>query len=196
VTSADRLFAALAAFVRHRKGGTQAKKHVTPLVQFAAAELVALGVPTHAIKRNVHVRGLYSSAVKLRAELPNTCCLLSLVTQSGSIRKNLTNRWRDILGDAVNLRYAEPTARLGLVYVMRADDEAMRRGTSAQSPLEELIDFMKHAQQAFATTGRPLIDACALIATDQERDGLIRIVEVGPSLDIREGFFERLIGRT
>jgi hypothetical protein len=166
---------------------------VVPLVQLVAAELVSRGVPSDLIERNVHFFGLYSTAVKIRAQTDNQTYLLSLITQSGSIRNNLTNRCRDIVGDAVNLRFAAPEARHGLIYVIRSDEEAMRLNPAGQSAVDDLAKFMREIQRPFALLGRPLIDACALVAANQESGAQIRVLDLGRDLNIRDGFFERLL---
>jgi hypothetical protein len=92
------------------------------------------------------------------------------------------------------LRYAEPLARLAFVYVIRADDEACRAGISGHSPIGELATFMRQAQEARGPMGKAFVDACALIAADQDQAGIVRLIDVGSELDIRAGFFERFLG--
>jgi hypothetical protein len=191
--SADRLYSALASFVRQRSSGTQSKRHITPLVQFLAAELVSRGFPAAAINRNVRVGTYYSTTVKLLAKGERVTTVIVVVTQSGAIRKNLTNRCRELVGDAVNLRAADANARIGVVYVLRADEEARRPGADGRTAIEELASFMESVQQPSSLLEKPLFDACALIAADQGRDGRVHIAPVGRMVDIQGGFFERVI---
>ncbi len=191
--SKHRLVAALDSFVRHRSAGARSKRHIVPLVEFAAAELRARGVRNTAIRYEAATGRFYQRQVDLVVETDGEISLsLVVITQSGSVRKNLNNRRRDIVGDAVNLRVANPGSQIGLIYLLRADDEATKKGTCGTSPIDELAAFLSDVQTAETPMGRPLLDAAALLAADRERDGRIRIEAMPRDVDVLSGFFDRL----
>ena len=191
--SKRRLVAALDGFVRHRSEGARSKRHIVPLVEFAAAELRARGVRTAAIRYEAATGRFYQRQVDLVVESNEKISLsLVVITQSGSVRKNLNNRRRDIVGDAVNLRMSNPGSQVGLIYLLRADEEAKRKGTYGTSPIDEVAAFLTDVQTAETPMGRPLLDAAALLAADRERDGRIRIETVPPAVDVLGEFFDRL----
>ena len=191
--SEHRLVAALDSFVRHRSTGVRSKRHIIPLVEFAAAELRARGIRTAAIRYEAATGRFYQRQVDLVVETDGEISIsLVVITQSGSVRKNLNNRRRDIVGDAVNLRVANPGSQVGLIYLLRADKEAKKRGTCGTSPIDELAAFLTELQTAETPMGRPLLDAAALLAADREPNGKIRIEVMPPAVDVLGGFFDKL----
>jgi len=190
-----RLVSSLEDYVRHREAGSSSKRHVRPVINFARAELIQQGVPADHIRLEEVVVDHYfprrvDIAIKCGAEID---LLLLVVTQSGSIRKNLNNRKREIVGDAVNLRLAQPKARIGLIYLIRADKEATRRGHAGTSPIDELVVFLSNLQLARVGERWPLLDAAALIAADREADGTVRIERVPAEVDPLGEFFRRIV---
>ncbi len=193
MSSERRLVAALDSFVRHRRAGARTKRHVVPLVEFAAAELRSRGVRTGAIRFEVQVGRFYQRQVDLIVEENDRITLtLVVITQSGSVRKNLNNRRRDIVGDALNLRAANPESQIGFIYLLRADEEALKKGTSGTSPVEELAEFLAGLQTSDTPLGRPLLDAAALLAADCDTDGKIRIETMPERVNVLSGFFDQL----
>lgn len=193
MSSRRRLFAALDGFVRHRQGGARSKRHVVPLVEFAAAELRSRGVRSGSIRFEARAGRFYERQVDLVVDCDGEVRLtLVVVTQSGSVRKNLNNRRRDIVGDALNLRAGNPNALVALIYLLRADEEAKRKGGAGTSPIEELAAFLRELQATAAPLGRPLLDAAALLAADREASGRIRIERVPADVDVLGGFFDKL----
>src|SRR5687767_8426798 len=125
MSSKRRLVAALDGFVRRRQAGARSKRHVVPIIEFAAAELRSRTVRNASIRFEVLAGRFYERQVDLIVEAEGKVLLtLVVVTQSGSVRKNLNNRRRDIVGDAVNLRAANPGALVAVIYMLRADAEA------------------------------------------------------------------------
>jgi hypothetical protein len=193
-SSQRRLVAALDGFARHRKAGVRAKRHIVPLVEFAAAELRSRGVRSSTIRYEALAGHFYQRKVDLLVEVNGEVALTLLVlTQSGSVRKNLNNRRRDVVGDAVNMRAAHPNAVVALLYVLRADEEATRKGTSGASPVDELVAFLIDLQTGDSPLGRPLLDAAALLAADSEPGGRIRIEPTHPDVDVLGAFFDKLV---
>src|SRR5262245_18864948 len=121
MASKRRLVAALDGFVRTRQDGARSKRHIVPLLEFAAAELRSRAVRAAAIQFEVTLGRFYERQVDLVVKV-DTQVLLTLIvlTQSGSVRKNLNNRRRDIVGDAVNLRAANPDSLVAVIYMLRA----------------------------------------------------------------------------
>ena len=76
---------------------------------------------------------------------------------SGSVRNNLKNRYRDIVGDAVNLRVAYPDAKFAVLFLLQADEEATQKGTGGTSAIEELAEFLFEMQTVNTPLGRPLL---------------------------------------
>jgi hypothetical protein len=194
MSSQRRLISALEVFARHRQEGSHSKRHVAPIINFAAAELVHRGIPRTHLREEVPTGCFYTRQIDLivgSKDQPEV--LLFIITQSGSVRKNLNNRRRDIVGDALNLRLAHPEAGVGLIYLLTADTEATRRGTAGTSPVEELTEFLCELQRPHTGLGRPLLDGAALIAAECEPKGRIRIEPVVPEVDILGTFFNRLV---
>ena len=191
--SRRRLIAALDGFVRHRQRGAKSKRHIVPLVEFAAAELRSRGVRGTSIVYEAAAGRFYQRQVDLVVKANNQISLtLVVISQSGSVRKNLNNRRREIVGDAVNLRAANPDALVALIYLLRADEEATNKGKSGASPFDELVAFLRDLQTANSPLGQPLLDAAALLAIDREESGRIRIEPMPPEVDILQGFFDHL----
>lgn len=192
--SRRRLVSALDSFVRYRQKGVRSKRHVVPLAQFAAAELIGRGVESSSIRKEAPAGHFYIRQVDLVVEQNGRpALLLFVITQSGSVRKNLNNRRREIVGDALNLRLAHPNARVALVYLLCADEEATQPGTAGTSPLEELAAFLRDLQQPFEPFDRPLLDGAALLAADRDRNGRIRVESVPEGVDVLGHFFDRLV---
>ena len=180
-------------FVEERAGGARSKQHVKPLVDFSVAELVSRGIRESEISFGSEHGQFYQRSVNLTVERSGEVLVtLNIITQSGSVRKNLTNRKREIIGDAINLRTANPGSRVGLIYLLRADEEAVKKNSAGTSPLDELAIFLNEAQTLTKPLGRPLLDAAALIVADQQPSGRIRIEEVPPEVDVLQGFFDKL----
>jgi hypothetical protein len=172
----------------------RSQRHIVPLVEFAAAELRARGVRSSSIRYEAVAGHFYGRQVDLVVETDDHISLtLVVITQSGSVRKNLNNRRRDIIGDAINLRAGNPNVAIGLIYLLRANEEATRKGTSRTSPVEELAVFLRDVQTVSAPLGQPLFDAAALLAAESEPGGRIRIEPIPPEVDILQGFFDRLV---
>lgn len=189
-----RLISALEVFARHRQEGSHSKRHVAPIINFAAAEFRDRGIPRTHLLEEVPTGCFYTRQVDLmvgRKEQPEV--LIFIITQSGSVRKNLNNRRRDIVGDALNLRLAHPEAGVGIIYLLTADAEATRRGLAGTSPVEELTGFLCELRRPHTGLGRPLLDGAALIAAECEPNGRIRIEPVVPEVDILGTFFDRLV---
>jgi hypothetical protein len=153
-----RLVAALDGYVRQRQGGARSKRHIVPILEFAAAELRSRGVRDSEIRFEVGAGRFYERKVDLVVKSDDRVLLtLIVVTQSGSVRKNLNNRRRDIVGDAVNLRAANPDALVAAIYMLRADAEATSPGVSGTSPIQEMAAFLLDIQQPSAPLGKPLL---------------------------------------
>ena len=194
--SRRRLIAAVDGFVRCRSNGVRGKDHLKPLLAFVAAELKQRLSPAADIRFEVPLTGLYTRrvdcVVRVASEVRITIIVL---TQTGSVRKNLNNRRRDILGDSVNLRVATPTATSGLIYLLTADEEARRKSPGGTSPIDELADFLAKMQTETSRAGAVLYDAAALIPVRQDGDGRIVIEVVPTEVDILGRFFETLINK-
>lgn len=189
--SRGRLISALDSFTQRRLQGALSKKHVVPLVEFAAAEFRSRGVDAADIKREKSCGRYYKRKVDLVVETAfGIKILLFVITQSGSVRKNLNNRRRDIIGDCTNLRAAYPHAKLGLIYLLRSDREATTKGKSGTTPIEELALFFR---DLLTKKDLPLLDGAALLAADRGTDGRVRIEEVPDEVNVLRGFFGRLM---
>jgi hypothetical protein len=191
--SRNRLISALDTFAQRRRKGSLSKKHVVPLVEFAAAEFRGRGVDAGEIKREKVCGRYYKRKVDLVVETRRGVeILVFIITQSGSVRKNLNNRRRDIIGDSVNLRAAHPNAKLGLIYLLRSDREATRRSKAGTSPIDELALFFQDLLAA-GSQRAALLDAAALLAADCDAGGRIRIEKVPDDVDVLGNFFGRLL---
>jgi hypothetical protein len=192
--SRGRLISALDSFAQRRRKGARSKKHVVPLIEFAAAELRGRGIDGSSIKREKGCGRYYKSRVDLVVETnAGIQILIFVITQSGSVRKNLNNRRREIVGDCVNLRAEYPTARIGLIYLLRSDKEATARGkTTGRSPTDELAAFFQDLLSD-QNTPHSLLDAAALVVADRDTAGRIRIERVPSQVDVLDGFFGRLV---
>lgn len=194
MSSKRRLVAALDGFVRHRRQGVRSKRHLQPLVQFARAELCARGVKDSSISYEVGLGQYYQRQVDLVVSSNGSViATLVLITQSGSVRKNLNNRRRDIVGDALNLRAAHPDAAVGVIYLLTADEEATRKGAHGTSPVDELAGFLTALQQSTPALGQPLLDAAALIAASRDPGGRIHVEPVPDKVDVLGTFFDQLV---
>lgn len=190
-----RLISALDAFVRYRDAGGKSKKHVTPIVDFASAELRARGTLSERIKTEVLLGKFFDRKVDLVVTNKKGLEVALLVmTQSGSFRNNLNNRRRDIVGDTMNLRAACPDARIGLIYLLRANEEAMARGKNGRNPIEEISIFLNGMQSSGLGDRGSVLDAAAVVAAEREQTGVIRIEEVLKDVEIGGRFFDRLLG--
>jgi len=193
IDSRRRLVSALDSFASYREKGVRSKRHIGPLVKFAASELVERGIPIKWIKEKVRAGYFYSSLVDLVVESSGRVKILILVvTQSGSVRKNLNNRRRDIVGEAINLRLAHPDARLGVIYFLRADREALRRGAAGTNPVQEMAAFLRDLQEWSSPFQRALLDGAALLAANRDKNGRIKIEQVIPEVDVLGQFFDKL----
>jgi hypothetical protein len=196
MSSRRRLIAALDGFVRRRTTGVRTKGHLQPLLAFLAAELRQRLSPAAQIEFEVPVTGLFSRQVDCVVRVASEVRLTIIVlTQTGSIRKNLNNRRRDILGDAVNLRAANPDAASGVLYLLTSDDEARRKSANGTSPIDELGFFLTSMQRCASQTDRSHYDAAALIPVRQDKDGRIVIEPVPQEVDILNAFFETLVAK-
>lgn len=192
--SKRRLVAALDRFVHRRREGVRSKKHLMPLMEFASAELRARGVRDSCITRETTLGRFYRRKVDLVVQVEgNVSAALLLITQSGSVRKNLNNRRRDIVGDAINLRAANPDAAIAVMYLLTADEEATRRGGTGTSPVDELAHFLTDLQHPAPPFGGPLLDAAALIAANQDSEGRICMEVVPSEVDVLGSFFDRIV---
>ena len=195
MSSRERLLAALDGFVRERRSGVRSKRHIVPLVEFAAAELRSRGVSDSSIRYEIPTGYFYKRKVDLVVESEGERSLnLVVLSQSGSVRKNLNNRRRDIVGDALNLRATNPTAKFGLIYLLRRDEEATKEGRAGNTPIDEMASFLANLQTDRGPLAHPLLDAAALLVADQEESGRIRIEAVPESVDVLRGFFDKLVG--
>lgn len=196
MSSRRRLIAALDGFVRRRTIGVRTKGHLQPLLDYLAAELRQRLPPGATIAFEIPVAGLFSRqvdcVVRVAAEVKLTIIVL---TQTGSVRKNLNNRRRDILGDAVNLRAANPVAASGLIYLLTADEEARRKSSAGTNPIDELAEFLAAMQQRESQAGTSHYDAAALIPVRQDGEGRIVIETVPKAVDILGDFFDTLLAK-
>lgn len=194
MSSQRRLVAALDGFVQHRRKGVRSKRHLQPLVQFARAELRARGVKDSSISYEIALGQYYQRQVDLVVSSGGSVvATIMLITQSGSVRKNLNNRRRDIVGDALNLRAANRGATTGVIYLLTADEEATRKGANGTSPVDELATFLTALQRPTPALGRPLLDAAALIAASRDEGGRIHVEPVPDEVDVLGAFFDRLV---
>ena len=191
----SRLYAAVDAFVTAReKTGSQSREHITPLLGFLRAELVAAGVPRSLLREATYTGAYFRSKVDLSVEWPDRpSVFISVITQSGSVRNNLTNRRREILGDALNLRTAHPAARLGVLYLIRADEEALRKRDGGTSAIDELQTYFLSLLHAGEYLPLPVLDAAALIAANRTASRRIEIETVDRRLDVLDGFLPQLL---
>ena len=196
MSSRRRLIAALDGFVRRRTVGVRTKGHLQPLLAFVAAELRQRLPPAADIGFEVPVTGLFSRQVDCVVRIASEFKLTIIVlTQTGSVRKNLNNRRRDILGDAVNLRAANPVAASGFIYLLTADQEARRKSSGGTSPIDELAGFLTAMQRRDSQAGISHCDAAAVIPVRQDGDGRIVIETVPKGVDILGDFFETLVDK-
>jgi hypothetical protein len=196
MSSRRRLIAALDGFVRRRTTGVRTKGHLQPLLDFLAAELRQRLPPAAEIDFEVTVTGLFPRQVDCVVRVASEVRLTIIVlTQTGSVRKNLNNRRRDILGDAVNLRAANPGAASGVLYLLTSDDEARRKSANGTSPIDELGFFLTNMQRSASPTEKIHYDAAALIPVRQDKDGRIVIEPVPQEVDILGSFFETLVAK-
>jgi hypothetical protein len=194
MSSMHRLIAAIDGFVRNRRDGVRTKKHLQPLNELITAELLHRGVRADNIYHEVSMGAFFNRPVDCVVRNGDDVALMILlVTQTGSVRKNLTNRRRDILGDAVNLRAAYPQASTGVIYLLTADSEALHKGPGGASAIDDLIAFLSQMRQPTSQSPRPLLDSAALIAAQQDHTGRVTIYPVPNSLNILSSFFESLL---
>ena len=105
----------------------------------------------------------------------------------------MNNRRRDLIGDAVNLRSAARTAKIGLIYLIQSTPEATKRTASGNSFIDSMTELLERLQEPFPLFDRPLFDAAALVAANRDVNSQIHIEPVNPNVSIAHGFFDRLV---